>query len=270
MARALAHGRSSEPRFSDPTALALLPPVERERVERQRAGVPPRTLRDRWGRRFLDAQSKMMIARTVAIDEAIREARAPQVVILGAGLDGRSWRMPELAGAVVFEVDHPESQRMKRERIGALAQAAKDVRFVAVDFARDDLSAALAAAGHDVDRPTTWVWEGVVMYLSPGEVEATLAAVAARSAAGSRLVILYARPALLTAVVGLALRVLGEPHRSAQTERAMRSLLEKHGFTVVRDEGIPELGASMPADIARDTRVMRHLRVVTADQRSDA
>jgi O-methyltransferase involved in polyketide biosynthesis len=39
----------------------------------------------------------MMVARTVAIDGAIRTAVSSQVVILGAGLDGRAWRMPELA-----------------------------------------------------------------------------------------------------------------------------------------------------------------------------
>jgi Leucine carboxyl methyltransferase len=52
----------------------------------------------------------------VAIDDAIRTAASPQVVILGAGLDGRAWRVSELADAIVFEVDHPDSQRMKRER----------------------------------------------------------------------------------------------------------------------------------------------------------
>ena len=30
----------------------------------------------------------------------------------------------------------------------------------------------LAAAGHDPTRPTTWIWEGVVMYLTKAEVEA--------------------------------------------------------------------------------------------------
>lgn len=51
-----------------------------------------------------------MVPRTIAIDEAVRARPAPQVVILGAGLDARAWRMKELAGVDMFEVDHPPSQ----------------------------------------------------------------------------------------------------------------------------------------------------------------
>ena len=133
----------------------------------------------------------MMVARTVAIDEAVRAAASPQVVILGAGLDGRAWRMPELRDVTVFEVDHPDSQREKRARAAALQRIAREVRFVPVDFTRDRLDDALAAAGHDPTRPTTWVWEGVVMYLERADIEATLAVIQRRSAPASRLVMMY-------------------------------------------------------------------------------
>jgi methyltransferase (TIGR00027 family) len=184
-----------------------------------------------------------MVVRTVAIDEAIRAAASPQVVILGAGLDGRAWRMPELGGAVVFEVDHPDSQREKRARAAALTRTAREVRFVPVDFSRDALDDALAAAGHDRLLPTTWVWEGVVMYLTPAEVEATLAVVAQRSAAASRLVVAYHTPAWLLWVVGPIVRRLGEPLRSAFTPEAMEALLGRHGFRAARDEDVRALGA---------------------------
>lgn len=264
MARAAAHGRLPEPRFSDPTALALLPPEERGRVERHRQGGSPASSREGMERAFLDRRAAMMVARTVEIDEALRGAAAPQVVILGAGLDGRAWRMAELRDAVVFEVDHPDSQRPKRERAAALPQAAREVRFVPVDFTRDRLGEALAAAGHDGSRPTAWIWEGVVMYLTPQEVEATLAELAARSAPGSRLVILYARRALVMWLVGLVVRRLGEPFRSAFEPQQMEALLRRHGFRVVRDVGVPEIGATLAPEIGRFTRVMKHLRVVTA------
>ena len=99
----------------------------------------------------------------------MRDAGAPQVVILGAGLDGRAWRMPELRDVTVFEVDHPDSQREKAARAAALLRVAREVRFVPVDFTRDRLDEPLAAAGHDPARPTTWIWEGVVMYLTTAE-----------------------------------------------------------------------------------------------------
>ena len=59
-----------------------------------------------------------------------------------------------------------------------------------------------AAAGHDPARATTWIWEGVVMYLTRADIEATLAVVARRSAPGSRLVVLYLSPALISRLVG--------------------------------------------------------------------
>jgi len=265
MGRAAAHDMPWANGFADPTALALLPDSARERVERYRAGIVPRG-RARIGHNYIDRQSRIMVARTMAIDAAIREAAAPQVVILGAGLDGRAWRMAELRDATVFEVDHPDSQRAKRKRVDALEQRAREVRFVAVDFSRDDLDAALAAAGHDATRATTWIWEGVVMYLTQAEIEASLAVIRRRSASGSRLVIVYHAPALILAVVGLVVRRLGEPLRSAFKPGAMRALLASYGFRTVRDEDIPTIGAQLSADVARKARVARHLRVVTADR----
>ena len=261
MGRAAAHGTDG---FSDPTALALLPDQARARVERFRAGEAPRGLRGRMMHAYLARQSLTMLARTVAIDQAIAAAAAPQVVILGAGLDGRAWRLGALTDAAVFEVDHPDSQKDKRARVAALAPAARDIRFVAVDFTRDDLDRALADAGHDPARPTTWVWEGVVMYLERADIEATLRVVARRSAPGSALAVLYHAPALLLHVVRPVVRRLGEPLRSTFTPAAMGAMLAAHGFAVESDRSIREIGAGMTAEVARATRIASHLRLVVA------
>jgi len=268
MARAAAHERTSVAKFADPTALALLPQAARARVERFRAGTP-NGLRERLDQSFMDNRAKMMIARTVAIDEAVRAARSPQVVILGAGLDGRAWRMPELAEVTVFEVDHPDSQREKRGRTVALKQAAKDVRFVPVDFERDRLDEALASAGHDPARPTTWIWEGVVMYLAKRDIEATLRVVEQRSAAGSRLIVAYHSPAAILRLVGFLVRRVGEPLRSVFTPEEMRALLARYRFAVDKDEGLPEIGAALSPDVGRSTRVLKHFRIAIADLHRD-
>jgi O-methyltransferase involved in polyketide biosynthesis len=86
MGRATAHARSNAPRFQDPTALTLLPDGARKRVERFLRGET-HGLRERVGRFALAWQSRVMVARTVAIDDAVREAKAPQLVILGAKED---------------------------------------------------------------------------------------------------------------------------------------------------------------------------------------
>jgi methyltransferase (TIGR00027 family) len=267
IARAIAHEQSAF-NFSDPTAFELLPDKTRTRVIEYRKG-PPKNFRARMSYEFTNARAAMMVVRTLFIDEAVREAGASQVVILGAGLDGRAWRMAELRNAVVFEVDHPDSQRYKRAHIGALTQTAREVKFVSVDFTRDDLSERLAAAGHDATRPTTWIWEGVVMYLTPAEVEATLGFVAKRSTPGSRLIVVYLGPGrLLLRVVGLVLRRLGEPIRSVFPAEQMRALLAKYGFQVVRDEDLPTSAARLSPAAAKASQRVRHMRMLIADSRA--
>jgi methyltransferase (TIGR00027 family) len=205
-----------------------------------------------------------MVARTVAIDDAIRAVRSEQLVILGAGLDGRAWRMPELSDVSVFEVDHPDSQREKRERAAQLQPMSCDIRFVPVDFEHDALDAALAAAGHDETRTTTWIWEGVVMYLRRSDIEATLAVVQRRSVAGSRLIIAYHVPALILKVVGLVLKRLGEPLRSAFRPEQMRALLASYGFRVTDDRDLSSVGAALSPEIGQASQRVKHMHLVTA------
>ncbi|HUB08174.1 MAG TPA: class I SAM-dependent methyltransferase [Myxococcales bacterium] len=263
MGRAMAHGRTPLARFSDPTALALLPEKDRKRVERLRGDASQRTLGGRLQRAVIDGQARMVVARTVVIDDAVRAAAAPQLVILGAGLDGRAWRLPELRDATVFEVDHPDSQRQKRARAAALTPVARDVRFVPVDYARDRLDEALAAAGHDPARPTTWLWEGVTMYLSQAEVEATLGVVQARSAPGSRLVVLYLTPSLLIRAIGLVGSLAGEAIRSVFSESQMRALLAHFGFQVTQDRDLDAITRSLLGD-ANGSWWAKQLRIVSA------
>jgi methyltransferase (TIGR00027 family) len=236
MGRAAAHGRTPVARFSDPVALWLLPADARAHVDAARAGAPPRGVRGRVLRRVIRGQVPSLVARTVAIDEAIR-AGAPgaQIVILGAGFDTRAWRMLELSDSVVFEVDHPDTQKAKRERSATLPVAARAVRFVPFDFRRDALERALANAGHDASRPTTWVWEGVIMYLEPAAVAATFAVVQRRSAVESRVLVHYNQPTWCRRATGLLAALLREPFRSQYRPEEMADLLARHGFQVDGD-----------------------------------
>jgi methyltransferase (TIGR00027 family) len=198
------------------------------------------------------------------------------LVIIGAGLDDRVWRMPGLADVDVFEVDHPASQRDKRSRIGDLQPLAKSVRFVPVDFTRDRMDTAVATAGHRPAKATTWIWEGVVPYLSRAEVAATVQAVSSRSTAGSRLVVNYQSPALSAAVGRLAARAMtavarrrspwaDEPRRSSWTPTAMAELLTGYGFALNRDDDLLTLAQSLPVPI-RQRRSLQTGRVAVADR----
>lgn len=273
--RAAADRRIAVDRFSDPVAWALLRNGERTPVEQVRRGVPPKGWRQRLEYELVSATAEGMAARTVAIDDALGARLTPQLVILGAGLDGRAWRMPELAEVAVFELDHPASQQDKRDRIGRLAPLARSLVQAPVDFGRDRLDTALATAGHSTTQPTTWIWEGVVPYLTREQVSTTIALLSAGCAPGSRLIVNYQQTSF-TAVLGrLAMRSLsrlarrddplaGEPRRSSWTPEALRTLLAGHGFRVVSDEDLLSIAERLSMPI-RHRRSLREGRVLVAD-----
>jgi methyltransferase (TIGR00027 family) len=271
LGRAAAHRRGAVPGFSDPVAVRLLP--DRFVALLDRAGrAPPASLRERQFRWLVSRLERWAPLRTLAIDDALRSSLGGdgQVVILGAGLDARAWRMAELAGRVVYEVDHPATQRYKRERVGPLRPTAGEVRFVPVDFERESFAARLAEAGHDAARPTVWIWEGVVTYLRPEVVEATVRLVAERSAPGSRLAATYATPSLRRVIVGWFLARRGEPFRSAFTPRRFAELLGRAGFSVLSDDGVADWARRYAAAGARPARIPSSQRLAVAERRGEA
>ena len=246
--RAAAAGRAGTARFADPLAVRLLRAEERTPVEQVRANTPPTGWRERTAYESVRACAEVVVPRTVAIDEALRAHVGDQLVILGAGLDTRAWRLSELARTDVWEVDHPASQQDKQDRLPAeQAAVARSVRFTPVDFALDDLGTALDDAGHDPSAPTTWLWEGVVPYLTRDEVRATVAALAARTAPGSALVVNYQSPSTRAAAGRLLTRVLGssitsgEPWRSLWRPEQLATLLDEYGLRVVSDDNLLDL-----------------------------
>jgi methyltransferase (TIGR00027 family) len=254
--RAAAHDRIAPGRFSDPVAMSLLRDDEQEVVEQVRAAAPPKGWRARMDYEFVRGCAGLMAPRTIAIDDAVREQPTEQLVILGAGLDTRAWRMAELADAIVFEVDHPATQADKRERLGLRTPAAKEVRFAATDFARQELGETLEVAGHRTGSPTTWVWEGVVPYLTAEQVAATVAAIKIRSAPRSRLVVNYQAPSVragMGQLIGRAMLRLArspdpwrdEPHRSHWTPEQLSALLAEHGFSTLHDRDLLEISSAL-------------------------
>jgi methyltransferase (TIGR00027 family) len=276
--RAVAHERTASDLFADPTAMPLLRVEEQELVNQVREGAVPEGLGARLSYEMVRAAAELIVARTVVIDAALIDHPAPQVVLLGAGLDGRAWRMPALAGVPVFEVDQPASQRDKRDRAAALP-AGRAPHFVAVDLGDPHgpgLAAALAAAGHRAGEPTTWVWEGVVPYLTRSQVTATVAVVAAVSAPGSRLIVNYQAPSVRATVgrrvLGPLMSVAGrrnpwaaEPWRSVWTAASMAAVLGRHGFTVREDHDLLTSATALGLAERRPTS-RRNGRVAVADR----
>jgi methyltransferase (TIGR00027 family) len=239
-------GYSSVPAFSDALAAKLVRGRWARWLEQMRARLGKASGQER--ARIVDRFDHVLL-RVASLDRLLRDALAAgarQVVLLGAGLDTRAWRLPELAGARLFEVDHPDTQRLKQERVAGLPAPMVAPRFVPVDFAADSLTERLTAAGYDARVPTVWLWEGVVMYLPDSAVAATLSAVATLSAPGSRLLLHYHTPEAWSGwalVRRLFLWALGEPQIGLRTPDAVASLVRAAGLEVVRDLSVGDQAA---------------------------
>jgi methyltransferase (TIGR00027 family) len=264
LGRALADaGLSHIPDFHDPTARVFL----NARGKRSLAKVEDATRDGKRGMRVEGARvmADMIALRTAAIDKAVREAiagGARQLVILGAGYDGRAWRMPELAGVKVFEVDHPATQGDKRAHLTQLPPAAGIVSFVSIDFERESLDTVLDRAGHDRSSPTCWIWEGVVMYLTRDAMRATLAGIAGRSAPRSTLIVNY-HTAHRRFFARLMFRLIGEPQISAWTHEEMAADLRSVGFAVREDSGMVDWNARFAQGKAKIERAS-YMRIAIA------
>lgn len=181
--------------------------------------------------------------RTRLIDDAVTlgvQNGARQLVVLGAGLDARAHRMPQLSDVTVFEVDHPSTQRFKRRKARAQPVLARELRYVPCDFQRETFAAALAASAFDPTKITLWIWEGVTMYLPAHVVSESLAMISALSSARSRLVASYLTPspAFLRHAEAAALTLLSalsEPVHSHFEPDQMAEMLRAHGFFVAAD-----------------------------------
>jgi methyltransferase (TIGR00027 family) len=144
------------------------------------------------------------IARTKLVDDALGDALRDgmgQVVILGAGFDCRAYRLAGLAGAKIFEVDHPATLATKlgvlRE---ALPEMPRNVKFVEIDFNRQALPEVLSAAGFRESERTEFLWEGVTNYLTAEAVDSVLRFVAG-CGVGSQIVFTYVHAGLMDGAV---------------------------------------------------------------------
>jgi methyltransferase (TIGR00027 family) len=115
------------------------------------------------------------------------------VVILGAGLDTRAYRLTRRVRIPVFEADLPVNIARKANTVRRVLGAPPlSVRLVALDFERDDLLTSLAEHGYRTDYRAFFICEGVTQYLTEDGVRRTLEGLRA-AAPGSRLVFTYVR-----------------------------------------------------------------------------
>jgi len=120
-----------------------------------------------------------------------------QAVILAAGLDSRSWRLPWPDGVTVYELDQP---RVLDFKISTLtehgAQPACNRVAVAVDL-RQDWPKALQEAGFDASAPSVWSAEGLMPYLPAAAQDLLFERIQELTAPGSRVAVEALGPTFL-------------------------------------------------------------------------
>ena len=180
------------------------------------------------------------------LEAAVRDG-TDQYVIIGAGLDSFALRRPSWAAELqVFEVDHPATQRHKRERLAELGVVLPgSLHFVAADLAVESLDAALRRAPFDRARRSFLAWLGVTPYLTREQNLATLRAVASSAAPASELVFTYIEQRAIESAaadtndsfarVRSAVAAAGEPWVSGFDPERLQDDLRGSGLELVED-----------------------------------
>jgi methyltransferase (TIGR00027 family) len=190
-----------------------------------------------------------MMCRKRYIDEKLIASaiQIGAVVNLGAGFDTRTYRLPALAGKPIWEVDQLENikpkQRQLRKIFGTIPS---QVRLVAIDFDREDLSAVMASNGYSTDKRTFFILEAVTQYLTEEGIRSIFEFLA-KAGRGSRLAFTYIIKDFLD---GRAMYGWEKGYKEYVTNKiwifggerdAWPNFLREYGWQIIEDIGYDEL-----------------------------
>jgi methyltransferase (TIGR00027 family) len=117
--------------------------------------------------------------------DAVRSVR--QVVIVGAGMDARAFRLDWPGGVTLFEVETEPVVRAKEPILRRLGAAARcDRRVVAADVLAD-WEHKLFRAGFEPNEPSVFLLEGLLFYLEEAQARALLSRISNVAQVGSKL-----------------------------------------------------------------------------------
>ncbi len=244
--------RETKPSFTARRVAVTRADLVRPEVPTGDAGAEVRLYRSLGGMRVSLGDRRLrrhLAVRTAFFDretlEAIRRG-VRQVVIVGAGYDGRALRFAS-PNVRWFEVDHPATQADKRARLAAVDAPSDHTTFVAADLIHDDVVAALRAAGHDSTTPSLFVVEGLLGYLPRAVTTDLLGHLRELACEGSRLAVAFptTRPdaptpeRLRRRVRGMLVAALGEPWLTRFDPDEPEELLARSHWAVAAKGGKP-------------------------------
>jgi methyltransferase (TIGR00027 family) len=173
------------------------------------------------------------------LEDAIRQG-VQQVVILGAGLDTFAFRRPDLADTLqVFEMDHPVTQALKRQRVEAAGWTIpRHLHFVPIDFTQEHPDEVLGQSSYQPQLLSFFSWLGVTYYLPSSSIFTTLATIARLAPSGSQIVFDYIDGDALnpekasspSSFMHSVVRQCGEPMKTSLDPQTLGAEMESIGF----------------------------------------
>lgn len=174
-----------------------------------------------------------------AVDEGIG-----QLVILGAGYDTRAYRIEGMKKIRVFEVDHPDTSIVKKEKVKEIfGSLPGHVAYVPLDLESDGFGERLKRDGYDTSVKTLFLMEGVIMYLPLDALDRILKFIAHNSAIGSYVLFDYtpAMPQIRAGMDGkTAANAFNFAKERGETIKSgimgpVDEFLSKRGFTLIKN-----------------------------------
>jgi len=194
-----------------------------------------------------------VVARTRFIDEIViqhLEEGVAQIIILGAGYDSRAYRIEGIKEKVtVFEVDHPSTQQIKIQKIfEVLREKPRHVKYVPMDFIKDDLGACLRKSDYDPKKRSLFVMEGLTFYLPAETLDSILAFIAKQSGPQSAVVFDYLPPSVINGTSDrpevknswIEVQRAGEQYRFGLESNELSAFLAQRGFTLKNNVNAPD------------------------------
>jgi methyltransferase (TIGR00027 family) len=153
-----------------------------------------------------------------------------QVVLLGAGLDTRAFRLSWQPDAHVFEIDLPGVLDFKDRILDQEGARPRCARTVVTADLLDDWSSTLLGSGFAADTATAWTAEGLIVYFPAESAIRFVDALTALSAPGSELAFDDASP---NALITSALASMWHEETTTEVTR----WLQAHRWTTATQNG---------------------------------
>jgi methyltransferase (TIGR00027 family) len=193
-----------------------------------------------------------VVGRERYIDDFLQASLAEgleQVVILGAGFDTRALRIAGIEKTRVFEIDHPDTQTVKLDRLKKVINPLPAyVTFIPVDFNTQQLGERLLESGYNERSKTLFIWQGVTYFLTIQGVETTLAFIANHSGSGSAVIFDYFYNETLhdphradVKMMKRTAQLMGEAYMFGVDRGQIEAFLTQRGYRDIRNADLEDI-----------------------------